>query len=333
MRPDRVVFEASDARGGGRVRSEWPAAALRERGWNVKVTTGWTEIRPGDVVLIHRPLTPEWLIGHPWSPLACLRRYRAVGARVLIDIDDELERIPNRPLSTEQLAEHRAVLAEADGLIVTTRRLETIYGPLARRVWRIPNYLPRWVRDLDTPKDRASPVLIGWAGTLKSHAWDIGWFAPAARAAMGGAVLATVGDRAVAEALGLNGSCVAEPWQGDIRAFYRTMGAVDVGLVPLDNREHREWNEAKSSLKAQEYLALGVPVVATDLPEQRALLEGTGAGLLADSAPQMAEQVQELVHDAALRERMADAALHVRERLWLEDHIDEWLAPIQEVSR
>ena len=70
------------------------------------------------------------------------------------------------------------------------------------------------------------------------------------------------------------------------------------------------------SNKLLEYLMAGVPVVASDLPEMRRVIEDTGAGVLIDaSKPEaIAEAVNRLLADERLRNEMSGKARAARRR-------------------
>lgn len=325
----RVLFFAAMG-GGRRVRSEWPAQALKNCGWRTQLILGWPGGRYDDetVLIYHRPLAKEIS--------QFLSIYRDAGCRIIVSEDDNLGCIPaanEHQATPEQLREHDEAVASADGLIVTTPALEDVYGPLAKQMWRCPNYLASWVSSPEflatIPRPNDGRVRVGWAGQLAVHRQDIEWLRPAARAMVEGAVFSTVGDADVLRLLRVRG----EAWghQNDIETYYRLQGRVDVGIVPLDNGENRTFNAAKSWLKALEFVSLGVPVVATDLPEQRALLEDTDAGILVDDPAQMAEAVQSLVRDGVRRARMSRAALELGRSLVIDRHVDEWAAPLRAV--
>jgi glycosyltransferase involved in cell wall biosynthesis len=252
---------------------------------------------------------------------------------VLFQVDDDLSCIPSSnhwQAEPGQLERHDAAIAASDGLIVTTPRLAKVYGPLARRTWIVPNYLPSWVGAM-RPRERDwGAVRVGWAGTRAVHLHDLEWLRPQARRAMKGAIFHTVGDHTVPALLGIDAHWAhASPWQDEPKAFYRAMFQCDIGIVPL---EPCPFNEAKSWLKALEFVSGGVPVVATATPENVALLQGTGAGFLAQTPLEMAERVQQLIHDRELRAQMAQAARGLGERMALEGHWRRWQQPISEVT-
>ena len=79
------------------------------------------------------------------------------------------------------------------------------------------------------------------------------------------------------------------------------MAELSVGLVPLIDSP---FNRAKSWLKGIEYAALGVPFVASPLPEYRKLAD-LGAGVLADSPQEWYEAIDMLLTDADHRDTIA----------------------------
>lgn len=318
---NRILFLASDRHGGGRLRSYWPAAALGEAGWDASAILA-SEAHGagvGDLVLIHRPLSARIL--------DLVRLYQASGATVLIDEDDDINRIPKANLhqaEPEQIRIHDQAIAEADGLVVTTAALEDVYGSIAKRCWRVPNRLPRWVAGCRRLGRKGKLPRVGWAGVTMAHRQDLEWIRPAARRMLAGAQLVTVGDIRSAVLMGAECPVYKFGWLEDPTAFYRAMSACDIGIVPLDLGEDRDFNAAKSWLKALEYLTLGIPVVAADLPEQRALLEGTGTGILVSSPDAMAEAVQALLRESDLLATMALAADELGARMAIEKHVGEW---------
>jgi glycosyltransferase involved in cell wall biosynthesis len=325
----RVRFTASASRlglsGGGRLRSYWPAEALAGSGWDSVATRQWPE--DADVVVSRRALTSSGLVMH--------RKYQQAGIRVLVDVDDELERVPRQNQWTptpQTLRRQREVIEEADGLTVTSDRLQEVYGQHAKRTWIVHNYLPEWVDPENFPGVSDGRVRVGWAGRTVTHRQDLTWLAPVAREAFRGALFTTIGDTRTPKWLGLErGKYEAFSGVGDPKRYYKQVARADIVIVPLDNGENRDFNTSKSWLHTLEGLALGKPVVATDLPEHRKLLSGTGAGLLASTPQDMAEMVQALVHDSSLRAEMTEAATELGRSLALERHLDEWTVPLNEI--
>jgi glycosyltransferase involved in cell wall biosynthesis len=91
-------------------------------------------------------------------------------------------------------------------------------------------------------------------------------------------------------------------WQNhaDLPAFYANS---QIGLLPFYDCNHIRITLAN---KLFDYGGAGLPVVASDVPPMRRVLEETGAGLLArpGSPEDLAEKIAQLVRDPALREEL-----------------------------
>jgi len=79
----------------------------------------------------------------------------------------------------------------------------------------------------------------------------------------------------------------------------------DIGLAPLpDNR----FTRGKCAYKVLQYMAAGLPVIASPVGVNRQYIEESGAGLLAENDEQWLERITELIKDGPSRARMAKAA-------------------------
>jgi glycosyltransferase involved in cell wall biosynthesis len=86
------------------------------------------------------------------------------------------------------------------------------------------------------------------------------------------------------------------------------IGACDVGVIPSPSRDH--FAKFSSPMKLFEFMACGVPVVASDLPALRETLVHDRNGWLVppDSVDDLAAALARLVGDVALRSRLATSA-------------------------
>jgi len=93
-----------------------------------------------------------------------------------------------------------------------------------------------------------------------------------------------------------------------------------VGLQILQNTCFNHYSSLSNKLL--EYLMAGIPIIASDLPEMRRVIEDTGAGLLIDSSDprQIAEAVNRLLGDEKLRAEMLEKAKTARRKYsWEEE--------------
>jgi glycosyltransferase involved in cell wall biosynthesis len=327
----RVHFVASAPYGGGWVRSFWPAEGLRKVGYDASASVEWPSDEP-DVLVVHRPLDP--------STAERISLYRERGVAVLVDEDDDLRRPPAGHLYRWQqyttadyddvMELHDAAIGKATGLVVSTPALVDIYGPFAAKTWIARNYLPERLQAHRRNKHRrADGITVGWQGILATHKPDLEWIGPWAPYMTVGAAFETIGDPRVLQYLRLPRGRW-HPFQKTEAGLYGTMARVDVGIVPLD--PDLRLNTSKSWLKALEYMTLGIPVVATSLPEQRDLITDGVDGLLATDPASFAEAVRRLVADGELRASLAEAAAARAEEMSMERNIDVWANIVEEAA-
>lgn len=278
------------------------------------------------MVVLHRPLARD-------LPRR-VERYRDHGLAVVIDEDDDLYNVPEWNiiakdyLQSQGLANHERSIESATCMTVTTPYLQRLYqGITDKPVYLCPNHLPRMhvVRMPRSTDDKR--VLVNWAGITLTHGQDLEWLRPAVQHLLKDATFVTIGDLETPKVLALPPSQDIElfPYISGMTHLYTMMGYADIGIVPL---VPCDFNEAKSWLKALEYMTQGVPVVATDLPEQRALITHGHDGFLASTPQDMASWVQLLVHDADMRTQLGLNARATAERLALEN-TDHWQSMVQ----
>lgn len=92
-------------------------------------------------------------------------------------------------------------------------------------------------------------------------------------------------------------------WDGsrEVEEFQRC----DIGIYPLLDDA---WSRGKCGFKALQFMACGVPVVASRVGMNGEIIAHGANGLLASSIPEWVEALEALLDDAALRRRLGDAA-------------------------
>ena len=259
---------------------------------------------------------------------------RARGTAVVIDIDDDLDHIPQsnpmytvlhpRKTVTSRAPDHswewtKYACERATMVVTTTPQLIERY---ARRTTGrvIPNYIP--ANALDVEHEDSS--IFGWGGGIHSHADDIPVVGNAiSRLVAEGHHFRIIGpDIGVREAFRI---ARREDFDatGSIELAYwiAALSMLGVGIAPL---AATTFNRAKSWLKPMEYAAAGVPSVVSPSPAYRELHDKWGIGDIAEKPKDWYRLVRRLVTDDAYRLERSAAGRAAAEELTIEKHAWRW---------
>lgn len=101
-----------------------------------------------------------------------------------------------------------------------------------------------------------------------------------------------------------NARTIVVPWQRSLAEYYKTL-SMDIGLGPLRNSY---FNSCKSSLRAVEYMALGIVPVLSDLQPYRGWVEHGVNGILVPTGGSWYEPLEFLASAPEVRRAMGAAA-------------------------
>jgi glycosyltransferase involved in cell wall biosynthesis len=151
---------------------------------------------------------------------------------------------------------------------------------------------------------RGGPVTVGWSGS-PSTVGNVSLVAEALRELagrvehrvhlIGGTEFDLPGVRHTAQA-----------WSAATEV--EDLRRMQVGMVPLPANE---WNKRKFLMKVPQYMALGIPPVATPLGSNPEVIEPGVTGFLADTPAEWVERLETLIRDHDLRRSMAREAARV----------------------
>jgi glycosyltransferase involved in cell wall biosynthesis len=302
---------------------------------NTNATTVEHVNTDADLIIIQRPLA-QW-----FTPM--IEQAQRQGIAVIVELDDDFENVHQKNLVWSNVQPHFHPMSNydwlkkscelADHVTVSTEALRK-YAP-HDRVSVLPNYIARRNVGIQPLQPRnGQPVRIGWSGTIQTHPTDLQVTKPGINQVLRDtkSELVIVGDGVgVRDALGVAKSITMTPtgWV-DTDDYMETLcGAMDVGIVPLDNTA---FNAAKSHLKGLEFAACGIPFVASPLPEYAALA-AQGIGEVASTPSDWRRLVGRWVNNEQLRVATGEAYQSlVREKFVLENHaglwVDAWRAAI-----
>jgi hypothetical protein len=266
---------------------------------------------PYDVLVYQRPMARKLVDTIPFV--------QAQGVRVVVELDDDLEatspaneafKAVHPKWSAESNWQHmRRAITMADLVTVSTESLKQRYG--GDKAVVIPNFVPKHMLEQKRPRMErqdgealAEQIRIGWPGMIAYHPRDLQETCGAVADVMDatGAAFRVIGDGVgVPGALGLqHGTFEMTGWL-PINQYPDAVSTLDVGIVPL---EDSVFNRGKSWLKGLEMAALGVPFVASPLPEYQRLHD-LGIGELAHSRSEWYDLLMRLVKDECYRNDIA----------------------------
>ena len=245
---------------------------------------------------------------------------RRTGARLLFDLDDDLLNVPATHPDVQELRPFariiRRMLTVADAVWVSTQGLARRLAPIRPDATVIENRLDEriWTAAPAPQAFQDNPVRILCMGT-STHEKDFALIEPALLR-----LKAEYGDRIAIDVLGMSSRSELPPGLNRIgpptHASRSYPGFVDwltsmqprwhIGLAPLlDTR----FNSSKSPIKAMDYAAIGLAVLASDTPVYQGSLADGPAGQLVKNEPGAWHAALDwLIRNQNLRQAMANRA-------------------------
>ncbi|MFP5310020.1 MAG: methyltransferase domain-containing protein [Actinomycetes bacterium] len=258
----------------------------------VQVLRGVRAVASTDVLLVQRAVV------RPASRLPAGRFLRTVRAllrrpcTLVLHLDDRLDVATGRPMSSV-VEGFDLVLTGNDEIAATVRAcgvpVAQLPGPIAVERYSGPRRAAA----------RTAPVIIGWVGTdvtqVERLLAELGDTPPVGD----DVAFRVVGPRAPRSRSGIPVDFV--PWHPERR--YSVFADLDVGIMPL---EEGPYARGKEGYKIKEYMAAGLPVVATDTPHNRTLVAHGETGILCVTTGEWRSALSALASDPEERERLGE---------------------------
>jgi glycosyltransferase involved in cell wall biosynthesis len=251
----------------------------------------------------------EVIVGQRIGKMEALPLWRRLrpGHKLVYEIDDDLTSID--PTNMVAFVAHGDVEQDASWaaieiahmVTVTTEPLAEVIRQRNPNVAVIPNHVDARAFDIKRPqRDR---VTIGWAGG-DSHLRDISMVSQQLQRFF------RRNPQIDFHTIGTNFHQICKlpgrhsGWEPDLFGYYNSID-FDIGIAPL---APTVFNRSKSSIKAQEYGALGIPCVASDWPPYSDYIVDGVTGYLIRHEWEWGQRLYELSHDSAMRQEMGAAA-------------------------
>jgi len=269
-----------------------PARALGRRLRDLRA-----QPRPGVIWLEYEAL--------PWAPWPVERMLWPSGVPIVADYDDAI--FHRYDLHRQPLI--RGLLGRKIDFVMASARLVTAGNPYlaerartagARRVEIVPTVVDLKAYGVgDRTGHRATPI-VGWIGSPSTWRAYMAPFLPLLirTAEANGAQLRVVGaDRTAAHPL-----LDSLPWSEDTEVSQ--IQSMDIGIMPLTDTP---WARGKCGYKLIQYMACGLPVVASPVGVNAEIVEHGVNGFLASTEADWHAALTTLLTDPALRQRMGAA--------------------------
>lgn len=255
---------------------------------------------------------------------------RAQGVAVVVDIDDDLDRIDGHNAAFDQMhprhmksgqSQHswRMLHVACNNATMVTTSTDTLVKRYARhgRAHIIHNHIPRFYFNI--PHEDTD--VFGYPGALMTHFNDVSAVGTSVARLMreGHQFMTMGGTDGIERVMGLPckpielGATTTMEWP-------KALTKLGIGIAPLADTE---FNRAKSWLKPLELAAVGVPSVYSPRREYMKLNQ-LGIGYAAQKPKHWYTVLRRLLNNRIERHDVAQRGLEIAKTMILEDHAMEW---------
>ena len=269
-------------------------AAFLAAGTARRLRSLWTAPAAADLLFIHREAFP---LGQRW-PLALLRRFRGP---IIYDYDDAMF-LPQRQgrgllARLEDVNAPQQLMRLSDVVLAGNEYLAEYARRYARRVVVLPTCVDTRVFAPRPGRLPAGPPVLGWIGSHSTAKYLRGL--QRALEAVARRVPFRLYVVGASEPVTVDGAEVIQrPWR--LEREVEDFASCDVGLYPLWDDA---WARGKCGFKAIEFMACGVPVVASAVGANREIIHDGADGFLVADEAAWVERLTALLSDRHLRER------------------------------
>lgn len=319
------VAAVEDGTACGYYRIRLPFEELSKHGHEMKHARDYADIGESWPVLVTERF------GSPGFQAQWLKLWRK--HKLIWETDDDLWNIdyPNkravRVFTAEYLKAMEMCVRTAHLVTVTNDHLAEQMSRFNPNVAVVPNMIDSPLCDLVRPK--REKVTIGWAGG-DSHSRDMRYLIVPLQKVLRAtdAQVHTIGANFLSTMRIPEDRYRHSGWESRLIDYYRTID-FDIGLAPI---EDTLFTRSKSYIKALEYGALGIPVIASDVGPYREYVEDGVTGFLVRKESEWIDRLMLLIEDESLREQMGQAAREKARKHTIQTGWTKWEAVFRSVS-
>lgn len=244
----------------------------------------------------------------PFGPPFFERLYRGLSKKVIYDIDDMIYvKAPNSPNPRVAWLKGKTkpiyMFKNADYVLTSTPAIEEFAKKYNKNVINIPVTVNT---DKYTPKDRydSEKIILGWSGSVSTSPY-LHLLDPVLlelRKKYDYKLLVMGDENFRIEGLDIE----AIPWKEEYEVS--TIRRFDIGLYPLPVDS---WVHGKGGGKALQYMAAGVPTVATAVGANFKIIEQGVSGFLVKTDDEWLACLEKLMNDEMLRKQIGQKGVQV----------------------
>jgi len=315
-----LILLGNQNKASSRVRGYWMAEALTDRGHSVRIRHAsrrlhylplLAESRNTDAIIFQKK--------YGRYDILAARLLRQMGKKVYFDIDDA----PSRTQAAATLARAFTMMASSDGVFAGSQALAGLAQPHQNSVHVLPSgvLLKNYRLKAHQSGDQ---VCLGWIGNGAHYADDLIEILRQPLTLIGSRqpvkfrIVGACGVQKLYDVFGSIDGVTIDfldqiAWS-DPNAVAEAIAPIDIGLYPL---APQAFNDYKCAFKALEYMASGLPVVASSVGANAEVVIDAETGFLCQSSEDWERALMTLISDTDLRARFG---LKGRQRV--EQHYD-----------
>jgi len=270
----------------------------------------WWQIRCAglhdyDAVILQKQLA-DWPEGAYLEKMITRRN-----PRVVLDLDDAEFTDPTNRECAKAKESTKHVAAQAMAVVVCNQYLANAVAPSARAIFKIPTTVDER-RFIPRVRPSGEAVTIGWTGSASTVNY-LRLVLPALEAVIErtGASLLIISDQTRIDWLAHIPRVKFLKWNAidEVAQLHE----IDVGIMPLPDDP---WTRGKCAFKIIQYMAVGIPTVASPVGMNCDVIQDGLTGYFARTNEEWIESLENLVRSATLRNEMGGAA-----RQYFDDHL------------
>lgn len=313
MKP-KILFVLAGTRdkASSRVRGHWIAEELAQRGYrctrfNARSRLDFLQLAA--FVFQHDIIIFQKTFSHYHRLLQHLAV--RIGKRTYLDIDD----LPSRTSSPVTLRNFKVMATRAQGVIAGSRALQEYACGMEIRTHLVPSTIKldqyRADEKLPSENEEGAPVVVGWIGNGRHYKDDI---LAILKPALEGLpkkrevefrLVGSLGESELKNALdhipGISFRPIDQIDWADPDMVRSALLGFDIGVYPLKTNLY---NQYKCGFKALEYMAMGIPVVASPVGANHAIIDHGRTGFLAHTTDDWIKYLSELILNPQIRREM-----------------------------